>query len=274
MASRSAMSSRSSAYIAIQAVESACSRYPSDGGSVGPVERGDVVQAHEAALEQVVPAVVLVVDPPGEVDQQLVEDPGQEGEVGAAVDLEHPQRRPGVHRRVDVGEVPLVGRDLPVRVHVPLAQQQHELRLGERRVDVRDRHAVEGQVPGREPRVLPRVGHQDDLVVVQVRPVAVADVRRGRAAVAAGRDRRPASASRRSGRTACPTAARRTPAARPAPPRPGRCAGITDGVERVGLRLAGRDHRVEPVPEVDRRARSAPAGRRPAPGAGRRPAGP
>ena len=34
MASRSAISSRSCAYAAIHAVESACSRYPSDGGRV------------------------------------------------------------------------------------------------------------------------------------------------------------------------------------------------------------------------------------------------
>ena len=104
------------------------------------------------------------------------------------------QRRPGVDRRIDVGEVPFVGRDLAVGMHVPLAQQQDELRLGEGGVDVRQRHAVEGQVPGREPRVLPRVGHQDDLVVVQVQPVAVADLPATRRWRRLGRDRRRASA--------------------------------------------------------------------------------
>ena len=141
----------------------------------GTVQRGDVVQPHEPALEQVVVAEVLVVHPPGEVDQQLVEDPGQEMKVGAAVELEDLDRGPGVHRRVDVGEIPFIGRNLAVRMHVPLAQQQHELTLGECRVDVRQGHAVERQIPGREPRVLPRVRHEDDLVVVQMSPVAVAD---------------------------------------------------------------------------------------------------
>ena len=39
-----------------------------------PVERADVVEAEEAALEHVVALGVLAVHPPGEVEQQLVED--------------------------------------------------------------------------------------------------------------------------------------------------------------------------------------------------------
>ena len=37
------------------------------------VEDADVVQAQEAALEDVPPGAVLAVDPPGEVQQQLLE---------------------------------------------------------------------------------------------------------------------------------------------------------------------------------------------------------
>jgi hypothetical protein len=65
-------------------------------GQVGTVDRADVVQPREAALEHALVAGVLAVDPPGEVDQQLVEHPGQEVQVAAAVDGEHLQRRPGV----------------------------------------------------------------------------------------------------------------------------------------------------------------------------------
>ena len=78
------------------------------------------------------------------------------------------QRRPGVHRRVDVAEVPLVGRQRAVRVLEPLAAQQQQLVLGERRVDVRQRDAVEGEVPGGEPRVLPLVRHRHDVEGVEV----------------------------------------------------------------------------------------------------------
>jgi hypothetical protein len=42
-----------------------------------------------------------------------------------------------VHRRVDVAEVELVGRDLAVGMHVPLAQEEQELPLGEGGVDER-----------------------------------------------------------------------------------------------------------------------------------------
>ena len=164
------------------------------------------------------PCGVLAVDPPGEVQHQLVEDALQERQVAAvaallAVDLEDAPGRPGVDRRVDVAEVPLVGRQLAVGVHVPLARQQHELALGELRVDQGERDAVEGQVPGGVPGILPLVRHREDVGVVEVRPVAVAAVpalgRRRRLA----RDRPSATPARRSGRTACSRSCRRTPAA-------------------------------------------------------------
>ena len=42
---------------------------------------------------------------------------------------------PGMHRRIDVRKVELVGRDLPIGVHVPLAQQQQQLLFGEVRIE-------------------------------------------------------------------------------------------------------------------------------------------
>ena len=95
--------------------------------------RADVVEPEEAAAEEVVAVGVLPVEPPGEVQQQLLEDPLEEVEVGAAVDHEHPERRQRVDRRVDVVEVPLVRRERAVRVLEPLAQQHQQLVLGERR---------------------------------------------------------------------------------------------------------------------------------------------
>ena len=132
-----------------------------------------------------------------------------------AVDLEDAPGRPGVHRRVDVAELPFVGRHLAVGVHVPFAGQQHELLLGELGVDQRERHAVEREVPGGVPGILPLVRHRDDVGVVEVLPVAVAAVpalvrrrRLGRVAVAATR-------ACRSSRTACSRSCRRTPGAAP-----------------------------------------------------------
>ena len=86
------------------------------------------------------------------------------------------QRRPGVDGRVDVAERPLVGGQLSVRVHVPLAAHQHQLILGERGIHMGERDAVEGEIPCRIPGVLPRVRHGDDIHVVQVRPLVVASL--------------------------------------------------------------------------------------------------
>src|SRR5262249_49677375 len=46
-----------------------------------PVEHADVVQTEEASRKQVLAFKVLAVDPPGKVDQELLEDPGQEESV-------------------------------------------------------------------------------------------------------------------------------------------------------------------------------------------------
>ena len=70
-------------------------------GQVGTaaVEHADVVQAQEAALERVAAVGVLAVDPPGEVQEQLVEDLLEEVGVLAtghlAVDLVDAARRRG-----------------------------------------------------------------------------------------------------------------------------------------------------------------------------------
>src|SRR5262249_8874002 len=64
-----------------------------------------------------------------------------------------------------------------------------QLLLREVRIDERERHAVEREIPRRVPRVLPLVRHRDDVGVVEVRPLAIASVlpirwRRGLPAVA------------------------------------------------------------------------------------------
>ena len=141
------------------------------------VEDADVVEAQEAAGEDVAAVGVLAVQPPVEVERETVERALQELAVlapEAALPVEQEQRRPGVDGRVDVAEVPLVGRHLAVGVGVEAAQHEQQLLLGEVEVDERERRRVEGQVPGRVPRVLPLVGHRDDVAVEHVEPLGVA----------------------------------------------------------------------------------------------------
>ena len=66
------------------------------------------------------------------------------------LDLVDAPRRPGMHRRIDVAERPFVGGELPVGMHVPLAQHQHELLLGE--LANRPAPAARSGTPGPTPR--------------------------------------------------------------------------------------------------------------------------
>src|SRR6266850_1415724 len=60
----------------------------------------------------------------------------EEAPVGAPadafLDLVDTPRRPGMHRRVDVAERPLIGGQLPVRVHEAAAQDRPPARFGRR----------------------------------------------------------------------------------------------------------------------------------------------
>ena len=141
------------------------------------VEHADVVEPQKAAGEQVPPVRVLPVDPPGEVEQQLVERALEEEAIAVALGprhLVHPPAGPGMHRRVHVAEGELVRRNLAIGMHVPLAEQQEQLLLGEVGIDAGEGDHVEGQVPGGEPGVLPLVRHRDDVPDEHVRPAGVA----------------------------------------------------------------------------------------------------
>ena len=140
------------------------------------VEDADVVEAQEPACEDVAPLRVLAVHPPVEVKHQALERPFQELDVLASeipLHLVEVEGGPGVDGRVHVAEVPLVGRDLPVRVEIEAPQQHQELLLGEVEVHERERDRVERQVPGGVPGIFPLVGHGDDVAVEHVEPLGV-----------------------------------------------------------------------------------------------------
>ena len=140
------------------------------------VEDADIVEAEEAAGEDVAARRVLAVDPPVEVQHQAVERVLEELAVLAAellLVLVQPQRGPGVDRRIDVAEVPFVGRDLAAGMEVEVAQHQQELLLGEVEIDLRQGDGVEGEIPRRVPGILPLVGHRDHVGVQHVEPFHV-----------------------------------------------------------------------------------------------------
>ncbi len=143
------------------------------------VEYSDVVQAQKSALEDIAALVVLAVDPPREVQHELVKHALEEFQVAfagilLAVYLIHAPGRPGMHRRIHVAEGPFVRGNLAVGVHVPFAREQHQLVLGERGIHQRERYAVKRQIPGGIPGVFPFVGHREDVGIVQIAPIGVA----------------------------------------------------------------------------------------------------
>ena len=165
-------------------------------GAVGLLEMGavgqlhvavydaDVVQPEEAAGEDAVALFILAIDPPGEVEQQLLKDAGEEFPVlhatALGVYLIHAPRGPRMDGRVHVGEVELVGRHLAVGVEIPFAQQQGDLLLGVGGVYPRQRDGVESEVPRGEPRVFPFVRHGDDIAGEEVLPFLVGALFRDR----------------------------------------------------------------------------------------------
>ncbi len=90
------------------------------------VEDPDVVEAEKSPFEQVATGRVFAVHPPREVDEQLLERVAEKVDVDSPVFMRRrtvrEKRGPRMDRRVDVAEVPLVGRELAVRVQVDVAR--------------------------------------------------------------------------------------------------------------------------------------------------------
>ena len=142
-ASSSAMRIRFRQNIPIQPVASDCSRTAPPGSFSLRSMTVMLSRPRNPPSKTLLPGAVDLVDPPGEVDQQLVEALLQELPVrlarAAPLHVVDAPDRPGVHRRVQVGELPLVGRNLAVGVLELLEQQQPELLFGELRIDQGER---------------------------------------------------------------------------------------------------------------------------------------
>src|SRR5215472_5680113 len=100
----------------------------SSGGKFrAAVENTDIVQAEKAAREHIASVRILTVHPPVEVQHQALERAFQEANVSATkllLNVVEKQCRPGMHRRINVTEVPLVCGNLPIRMRVEIPQHQ------------------------------------------------------------------------------------------------------------------------------------------------------
>src|SRR5580658_1769401 len=99
----------------------------------GTVENSDVIETEKTTLKDVHAVGVFAIDPPGEVEKQLVKDLFEEPTVchaaNAALNLINAPSGPGVNGRIHVAESPFIGRQLPIGMHVPFAEKQDQLLL-------------------------------------------------------------------------------------------------------------------------------------------------
>ncbi len=156
-ASSRAILIKESVYIAIQLVPSDWLQVAAVGKSLVPIEDPDVIQAEEATLKEVASMEILLVDPPGEVEQQLLEDAFEEGEVSGVIrilfaaklpiNLEDPPAGPSVDRGIGITEVPLVRGQLSVGMQIPDMQKLYQLLLGKFRIDQGEGDRMKRQVP-------------------------------------------------------------------------------------------------------------------------------
>src|SRR6266498_5610236 len=141
------------------------------------VNRIRLRESEEAAGKEVVAFGVLAIHPPGKVEQQLLEHAFKKCGVALAAwpsHLVNAPSRPCVHGRIHIAEGELISRNLAIGVHVPFAQKEIELLLGEMRIDFRKWNHVESEVPCREPGIFPFVRHRDDVAVEKMSPFTVA----------------------------------------------------------------------------------------------------
>src|SRR6266566_1787549 len=105
------------------------------------IEDADVVQSEKPALEDIAAFAVLPIDPPCEIEKQFLKHAREEGAVTGTsalfIDLVNAPCGPCMDGWIHVAECPLIRRQLPVGMHVPLAQQQNELLLGKFRIHER-----------------------------------------------------------------------------------------------------------------------------------------
>src|SRR5262249_16722695 len=132
------------------------------GQRLAAVDDGDVVEAEKASLKDVVAFAVDLVDPPGEIDEQLVEALFEKLDVGLAglelvgvIDAPH---RAGMHRWIEVRKLPFIRRDLAVGMQELFEEQEPKLIFGKGDVDEAEGNAMKRKVPGGEPGIFPFVG--------------------------------------------------------------------------------------------------------------------
>ena len=153
------------------------------GQLVTAVDYGDVIETKEAALEDVVPFSINLVDPPREIDEEFVKDLLQKLGVGNStaltIKIVDTPAGPGVHRRIQIGKFPFISRNLSVGVLELFKDHYPQIFFGKFRINEGDSSAVKSKVPGGKPWVLPLVRHGEYAHGIQMPPMLIANALSG-----------------------------------------------------------------------------------------------
>src|ERR1041385_5975972 len=83
------------------------------------IENSDVIQTKKPTLEDVHAIGVFAIDPPGEIQKQLLKNALEKDSIAHStsllLDLVNAPRGPGVNRRIHIAKRPLISRQLTVR---------------------------------------------------------------------------------------------------------------------------------------------------------------
>ncbi|KAH3661380.1 hypothetical protein OGAPHI_006787 [Ogataea philodendri] len=147
---------------------------------LGSVEQTDVVKTKETSFENTISVRIFSIHPPCKVDHKLQEHTLQKLPVLSTIhlflDLVDPVGGPGLNRRVGIGKVPLIRRDLALRRHVPLSGQEIQLLFGVIWVNHGERNSMERSVPRTVERILKVVRHRQNVFVVKMLPFLVSAI--------------------------------------------------------------------------------------------------
>src|SRR5690606_16171940 len=141
------------------------------------VEGSNIIKTQKSSPKYIIAVFILPVYPPRKIEQQFLKHTFKKRDVGTAVyffiDIINAESRPCVYGRIYITEIPLIGRQLAVRMDIPFLGEQAKLVFCELRINKRKGHTVKCKIPGCEPRVFPFVRHGDNVLVLHVFPFAV-----------------------------------------------------------------------------------------------------
>jgi hypothetical protein len=89
---------------------------------VRTIKNANVVQTEKSAAKHMPAFRIFAIHPPSEIDQQLLKGSLQKEKISLTLGIGnfiYPPYRTSMHGRIHIGKIPLISRELTIRMHVP-----------------------------------------------------------------------------------------------------------------------------------------------------------